>query len=94
MKERLKYILLATLFTKLLYSQELEVGLYSFSFNKKIKTPGTKVYIMENEKVYVELQDLLRTIGITNNRWIDEKFTIDTENIYNQEKVINLEKNL
>lgn len=92
MKGRLKYILLATLFTKLLYSQDFEVGLYSFNFNKKIKTPSTKVYIMENEKVYVELQDLLRTIGITNNKWIDEKFTIDTENIYNQEKVINLEK--
>ena len=92
MKGRLKYIFIATLFTKLLYSQDFEVGLYSFNFNKKIKTPSTKVYLMKNDKLYVELQNLLRTIGITNNRWIDEKFTIDMENIYNQEKVINLEK--
>lgn len=92
MKVRLRYILLATLFTKLLYSQDIEMGLYSFNFNKKIKTSGTKVYIMENKKVYVELQNLLRIIGITNNKWIDENFTIDAENIYNQEKIINLEK--
>lgn len=91
MRERLKYILLATLFTKQLYSQGFEIGLYAFNFNKKIETSGTKVYMMRNEKVYVELQDLLRIIGITNNKWIDEKYTIDVENIYNQEKIINLE---
>lgn len=92
MRERLKYILLATLFTKQLYSQGFEVGLYAFNFNKKIETSGTKVYMMRNEKVYVELQDLLRIIGITNNKWIDEKYTIDVENIYNQEKNYKLGK--
>lgn len=92
MKKRLKYVLLVTLFTNLLYSQDFEIGLYSFNFNKKIKTSGTKVYLIGDEKTYVELQDFLKIIGITNNKWIDEKFTIDMENIYNQEKVINLEK--
>lgn len=92
MKIRLRYILLTALFTKMLYSQDFEMGLYSFNFNKKIKTSATKVYIMENKKTYVELQELLKTIGITNNRWIDEKYTIDIENIYNQEKTIYLEK--
>lgn len=92
MKGRLKYILLVTLLTKILYSQEFEIGLYSFNFNKKIQTSGMKVYLMNNQKMYVELQDFLKVIGITNNKWIDEKYTIDVENIYNQEKIINLEK--
>lgn len=92
MKIRLKYILLATLLSKLIYSQDFEVGLYSLNFNKKIQTSGTKVYFMNNGKMYIELQELLKTIGITNNQWIDEKYTIDVDNIYNQEKTINLEK--
>lgn len=92
MKKRLKYILLITLLAKLLYSKDFEEGLYSFNFNKKIKVPATKVYLTENEKIYVELQKFLSTVGITNNRWVDEEYTIDVENIYNQEKVINLEK--
>lgn len=92
MKKRLKYIILAILFTKLLYSQEFEVGLYSFVFNKKIKTSATKVYLTESKKIYIELQDFLKSIGITNNKWIDDKYTIDAENIYNQEKIINLAK--
>lgn len=92
MKKGIKYIFLTALFARLLYSQEFEVGLYSFSFNKKIKTTATKVYLMQNKKIYVELQEFLSTIGITNNKWIDERYTIDVENIYNQEKVINLEK--
>ncbi|WP_448820826.1 hypothetical protein [Cetobacterium sp.] len=92
MRKGLKYILLMVIFTKLIYPQEMEVGLYSFNFNKKIRTSGTRVYLTKDKKIYVELQNLLKTIGITNNKWIDEKFTIDIENIYNQEKVINLEK--
>lgn len=92
MKKKLNYILLVTLFTKILYSQEFEAGLYSFNFNKKIETSATKVYVMANGKVYVELQNLLKVVGITNNSWIDEEYTIDMGNIYNQEKVINLEK--
>lgn len=92
MKGRLKYILLVTLLTKILYSQEFEIGLYSFNFNKKIQTSGTKVYLMNNQKLYVELQNFLKIIGVTNNKWIDEKYTIDVENIYNQEKIIDLEK--
>ncbi len=92
MKGRLKYILFCSLLTKLIYSQDFEVGLYSFKFNKKIETPGTKVYLTEDEKLYIELQDLLRTIGITNNTWIDDEYTLDKENIYNQEKIINLQK--
>lgn len=71
---------------------EMNIGLYSFEFNKKIKTSGTKVYIDEKDVVYVELQNFLQTVGITNNAWIDEKFYIDKQDIYNQEKTINLSK--
>lgn len=92
MKRNLRYIILITLFTKLLYSQDFEVGLYSFNFNKKIETSATKVYMRSNGKVYVELQDLLKIMGLTNNKWLNEEYTIDVGNIYNQEKTINLEK--
>lgn len=93
MKNKLKLIILGVFVIRGLYAQEFfDVGLYSFNFNQKIKTSGTKVYLLEDKRVYVELQDFLKIIGITNNKWIDEKFTIDVENIYNQEKVINLEK--
>lgn len=70
---------------------EKEVGLYSLEINKKIKTRGTKIYI-ENEKMYVDLQELLRILEVTNNKWINENFTIDVNNIYGMEKTINLGK--
>lgn len=70
---------------------ETEVGLYSLEINKKIKTRGTKVYI-QNEKLYFDLQELLRVLELTNNKWINEKFTLDEGNIYGLEKEINLEK--
>lgn len=70
---------------------ETEVGLYSLEINKKIKTIGTKVYI-QDEQLYMELQEVLRVLEITNNKWINEKFTIDENNIYGLEKEIYLDK--
>ena len=42
------------------------IGLYDLEFNRKVKVDGTKVYII-NQKKYVELQNLLNILGITNN---------------------------
>lgn len=91
-KIKLKTGIVALLFSLgcISYAQG-EVGLYSLEINKKVKTRGTKVYI-ENEKMYMELQELLKVLEITNNRWVNEIFTIDENNIYGIEKQINLEK--
>ena len=86
-----KGIFVFILIRALTYSDSGDVGLYSFEFNRKLKTNTEKVYIMNNKK-YVELQKLLDIFGITNNQWINEEFTIDLGNIYGQEKTINLEK--
>lgn len=68
-----------------------EVGLYSFEFNRKVKVDTQKVYMKNNVK-YIELQKLLETLGMTNNEWINNEFKLDVNNIYGQEKVIDLEK--
>lgn len=88
---KLKFFLIFMLIKSLTYC-EFEMGIYSFNFNNKIKTAGTKIYFLDEEKAYVELQNILNTIGITNNSWINEEFKIDSGNIYKQEKTINLEK--
>lgn len=84
-----KYKLLILLFLLKLSSYGYEAGLYSLEINKKVKTNGTKVYFIDN-KTYVELQELLRVLDITNNQWINDNFTIDVNNIYGLEKTINL----
>lgn len=88
---KLKFLFFLILIKSLLYS-ETEIGIYSFNFNKKIKTSGTKVYFFSEDNAYIELQDILKIIGITNNSWINETYIIDLGNIYNQEKSINLER--
>ena len=69
------------------------IGLYDFVFNKKIKVEGTRIYVI-GEKKYIELQKLLEILGMTNNRWINNNFTIDFGNIYTQETVIDLSKKI
>lgn len=92
MNKKLRLIIFIFCVLNLRSYSEMDIGLYSFEFNKKIRTSGTKVYIDESGEVYVELQNFLHTIGITNNSWIDEKFYIDKQDIYGQEKIINLSK--
>lgn len=92
MKRRIAGAALLLAISGLTYSEVVpEIGLYSFSFNKSVKTDGTKVYIFNGRK-YLELQNLLTILEITNNNWINEIFTIDKGNIYGQEKQIDLEK--
>ena len=88
---RLHRTLFAFMLVKALTYAETEVGLYTFEFNRQFKTNTEKVYI-KNQKKYVELQKLLEMLGITNNEWINEEFKLDVNNIYGQEKIINLEK--
>ena len=59
-------LLFLILFNSLSYSEskEDEVGIYSFSFNRKIQTPGTKVYFLNGDQGYVDLQNILSFIGI------------------------------
>ncbi|MGL5055292.1 MAG: hypothetical protein ACRC54_06385 [Fusobacteriaceae bacterium] len=87
-------LLFLILFNSLAYSEnkEPEVGIYSFSFNRKIQTSGTKVYFLNGSQEYIELQNILNFIGINNNTWINESYTIDSGNIYDQKKIIDLEK--
>lgn len=91
MRVKRKVGLLFLVLNLLGYANTKEIGLYSLEINKKIKTNSTKVYIIQDE-IYVELQQLLQILEITNNRWINEAFTIDENNIYGLEKKINLEK--
>lgn len=73
-------LLFLILFNSLTYSEtkESEVGIYSFSFNRKIQTSGTKVYFLNGDQEYIELQNILNFIGINNNTWINENYTIDS----------------
>lgn len=88
---KLHRTLFVFMLVKALTYAETEIGLYTFEFNRQFKTDTEKVYI-KNEKKYIELQKLLEMLGITNNEWINERFKLDVNNIYGQEKAINLEK--
>ena len=89
MRKYEKVILAFLLIKAFTYSDTGDIGLYSFEFNRTLKTETEKVYIKNNKK-YIELQKMLDILGITNNQWINDEFTIDLENIYGQEKTINL----
>ena len=90
-KKKYFFFFLFFFFLKLTLYSETEIGLYSFEINKKIRTSGTKVHII-NGNLYIELQNMLNILEITNNQWINERFTLDVGNIYGQEKYIDFEK--
>lgn len=96
MKRGVIWISLFALINAFVYAEEApnkNIGLYDLEFNRKVKVDGTKVYIV-NEKKYIELQNLLDMLGITNNKWINDEFIIDSGNIYTQETIINLAKKI
>lgn len=96
MKRGVLWISLFALINAFVCAEEIptkNIGLYDLEFNRKVKVDGTKVYIV-NEKKYVELQNLLDILGITNNKWINDEFIIDSGNIYTQETTINLNKKI
>ncbi|MGL4866079.1 MAG: hypothetical protein ACRC4T_23555 [Cetobacterium sp.] len=86
-----KYLLLSFIFiSALVRGESFDLGLYSININKKINVPGAKIYINSSEERYIELQSFLKSLGITNNTWIDDEYVIDSGDIYRQERVLNL----
>lgn len=88
-RKKLKAILIF-LFMKIVAYSSMDIGMYSLNINRKIKTNSTKVYITEEDELYVNLANILYTLGIRNNRRDGDKFIIDESNQYNQEKTIDL----
>lgn len=94
MRKGVLYIGLFALINALTYAEEIStgnIGLYDLEFNRKVRANATKVYII-SEKKYLELQNLLDMLGITNNKWVNDEFVIDNGNIFTQETIINLSK--
>lgn len=94
MKRSVLCIGVFALLNALTYSEDIStesIGLYDLVFNRKVKAEATKVYIID-EKKYVELQNLLDMLGITNNKWVNDEYIVDSGNIFTQETIINLSK--